>query len=196
MALLVAPVVLAPFVMAEDNLYLDTDKIELKDPLVRVTRPAKEWSFIDLAVLKKRELEKAGSGKGRVEDAFEKLKVQMQYSAANANFIIYAWKDEHQDVSVEKLGGDALTETQSFFKDKGKTTQNGKTKLGKLDAWGFEVSGKLVANDDEIVATKVLVYRPDDKEVFLLTLEVPKKNAESVSKFKKKLFSADTVKLQ
>ena len=135
LALLTAPLALA---LAEDSPYLEnTEKVELDKPLLRVTKPAKEWSFMNLQVLKKQELAKAGSAKGRVEDAFQHLKAQMQLSTANANFYVYAWSDERKDASSEKIAGEILEQTRGFFKDKGKVVANAKATLGKLEVWAW-----------------------------------------------------------
>src|SRR3954447_25286221 len=92
---LIVPLAVA---LAEDSPYLEnTDKVELEKPLLRVTKPAKEWTFLNLAVLKKQELAKAGSAKGRVEDAFQNLKAQLNLGSASASFFVYAWTDERKD---------------------------------------------------------------------------------------------------
>jgi hypothetical protein len=196
--LLLTALLLAPCAFADDSPFLEnTDKVELAQPLLRVTRPSKEWVFIDLEVLKKQELKKAGSAKGPVEDMFQRLKAELQYSAANASFFVYAWSDTRKDPTPETLGGEVLEITRSFFKDKGKVTGNAKTRLGKLDAWGIEVEGMVASGgDDEMSVSKLVVYRPDDKMVFLLALEVPKKKLDLVKKEKKRLFTSDVVKLQ
>ncbi len=185
---------------AEDSIYLEnTDKVELDKPLLRVTKPAKEWTFMNLRVLKEKEMVKAGSAKGRVEDAFQYLKAQLQLSSANANFYVYAWPDERKDLTSEKVGGELLEQTRGFFKDKGKVLANGKATLGKLEAWGIEVEGKLegaAEGADETHVAKLTVYRPADKTVFVLAFELPKKKLDAVKKDKKKLFSPDVVKLQ
>jgi hypothetical protein len=196
--LILTALLLAPCVFADDSLFLEnTEKVELKEPLLRVTRPDKEWVFLDLEVLKKQELKKAGSAKGPVEDTFAKLKAELQLSSANASFFVYAWSDTHKEPpTAETLGGEVMEQTRGFFKDKGKVVGNGKAKLGKLDAWGIEVEGTLTSGGDELSVSKLVVYRPDDKFVFLLSLEVPKKKLEQVKKEKKKLFTSDVVKLQ
>jgi hypothetical protein len=185
------------FAFADDSPFLEgTEKIELKEPLLRVTRPAKEWAFLDLAVMKKKALEKAGSAKGPVEDMYDKLKVQLEYSSAGADFFVWAVTDQRADLTPDKLGGEILEQTRGFFKDKGKVTGNAKAKLGKLDAWGIEVEGALASTGTEMDVCKLVVYRPDDKVVFVLSLEVPKDKAAQVKKDKKKLFSTDCVKIQ
>ncbi len=196
--LILTALLLAPCVFADDSAFLEnTEKVELKEPLLRVTRPSKEWVFMDLEVLKKQELKKAGSAKGPVEDTFQRLKAELQFSSANASFFVYAWSDAHKEPPTpETLGGEILEQTRNFFKDKGKVVSSSKAKLGKLDGWGVEVEGTLTQGGDELSVSKLVVYRPEDKTVFLLSLEVPRKKADLVKKEKKKLFTSDVVKLQ
>lgn len=182
---------------AEDSPYLEnTEKVELEKPLLRVTKPAKEWTFMNLQVLKKQEMAKAGSAKGRVEDAFQHLKAQLQLSTASANFYVYAWPDERKEVTSEKVGGELLEQTRGFFKEKGKVVSNAKAVLGKLEAWGIELEGKLEGGEEEMHVAKLVCFRPADKMVFVLALEVPKKKLDQVKKDRKKLFSADVVRIQ
>jgi hypothetical protein len=164
----------------DKDLYLEnTEKVELKDPNVRVTRPNRDWQFLNLEALNKKDPSKAN----------DKLKARLTQGGASANFYVLAWPDEREDASSEKIGQEQLESTQSFFKDKGKVTQRGRSKQQKLDAWGFEVEGALAQGGDEFVVSKLIVYRPGDKHVFVLSLEVPKKNVEQVKKDKAKLFS-------
>ena len=191
----------ALFVHADDSPYLEnTDKVELEKPLLRVSKPAKEWTFMNLQVLKKQDLARAGSAKGRVEDAYQHLKAQLNLGSASANFYVYAWTDDRKDVTSEKIGGELLEQCRGCFKDKGKVASNGKTAHGKLEAWGFEVEGKLEGADpsstDETHVAKLAVFRPSDKMAFVLSLELPKKKLDAIRKDKKKLFSPDVVKLQ
>jgi hypothetical protein len=156
-----------------------TEKVEVKTPPVRITRPNKDWAFVNLEALNKKEPEKSN----------EKLKARLLQGGASANFYVFAWSEERDEVTSESLGQEQLEITRGFFKDKGKVVSSGRSKLQKLDAWSFEVQGVLASGGDELSVSKLVVYRPGDKQIFVLSLEVPKKNLEQVKKDKPKLFA-------
>jgi hypothetical protein len=178
----------------KDDVYLPdtTEKVEVKDIALRVTRPGKDWSFLNLETLNKKELEKAQPGQQqRIQEAQERLKVREFYGSANANFYVFSWKDDRENLDLEKLGNEQLDATQGALKDKGKVLASAKTKLGKHEAWGFDVEGALASggNSDVLAVSKLVIYRAEDKRVFVLSLEYPKAKADLVKKVRSKLFT-------
>jgi hypothetical protein len=181
---LVLPLVLCAATLGlgqeDKDVYLEgTEKVEVKEPAVRVVRPSRDWVFINLDALNKKQPQGANPN----------LKARLLQGGANANFYVIAWPDERADTSSEKVGAEQLEATRNFFKDKGKVLQNGATRASKLDAWGLEVEGTPASGGDPLVVSKVVVYRAADKQVFILSLEVPKKTVDLVKKDKAKLFS-------
>jgi hypothetical protein len=185
----------APFALGDDKkdekkdeTFLDVDKLETKDPVIHITRPSKDWVFINLDLVFKKELEKA-TDKPTLMINQSKQKARLFYGSANASFFVMSWNDAREDLTVEKLGTEMFEATVGAFKDKPKVLGNGRTKLGKLEAWGVEIEGTLQNGTEALSSSKMIVWRPEDKRVISLILELPLKNVALVKKDKAKLFA-------
>lgn len=181
LALLVAPLA---FGDDDKDLYLDQEKVEVKEPALKVTRPSRDWQFLSIEALNKKY-------PGQKD---EKLKARLYQGGANANFYVLSWTDERAELTTEKVGDEQQESCRSCFKEKGKLGWKGHTKVGKYSAWTFEVEGALASNGDELFVSKSVIYRAADKMVFVLSLELPKKNVKLVEKDKSKLFSGVEIK--
>ena len=174
----------------KDEVFLDgVEKVDLKEPLLRVTRPSKSWVFLNLDLLKKQELDKATRRREAILEEQSRLHARLYYGSASATFFVMSWVDDRKDLTAETLGGEVLAQTKAALKDGGKVTANGRAKHGKLEAWGIELEGAPAAGGEELCVSKLVFVRPEDRRVFLLILEHPKKHAELVKKEKGKLFS-------
>src|SRR5262249_34245370 len=96
-ALFVASLALAPFALAADpNCYMPegTEKVEVKEPAMKVTRPNRDWVFLDLEALGKKDPQKRDVN----------LRARLLQGGASANFYVMAWKDEREELTSEKVG--------------------------------------------------------------------------------------------
>jgi hypothetical protein len=164
---------------AQDPALIDESKEKLvaKEPPFALTRPSKEWVFIDLEKAK----EKLAREKtiGAAEEAFKTIKARLYHGGHPADFFVYAWEDSRDELSSSSVGNEQLEQTKARLKD-AKVTGSGATTLGKHKAFAFEAEGSF--DGKPLAVSKLIVYRATDKQVFVVSLECPKDKAKLARK--------------
>jgi hypothetical protein len=153
------------------------EKLVSKEPPFAVTRPNKEWVFIDLERAKAKELREHGFS--AAEEAFKTLKARLWHGGHPADLYIHSWPDNREDASSEKVGLEVLEQTNRALKD-AKVTGKGPTTLGKHKAFAFEIEGTFQGKP--LAVSKVVVWREADKQTFVISLECPKDRAKVARK--------------
>lgn len=153
------------------------EKLVSKEPAFAVTRPNKEWVFIDLERAKVKAIRSRGAV--AADEEFKTLRGHLWHGGHPADLYIHSWPDIGEDASSAKVGEAVLEQTKKALKD-AKVTGKGPTTLGKNKAFAFEIEGSFQGK--ELAVSKVVVWREADKQVFVISLECPKDRAKVARK--------------
>jgi hypothetical protein len=156
----------------------DQEKLVSKEPPFAIQRPNKEWVFIDLARAKKAEAARLNSP-SQAEENYRTVKARLYHGGNSADLFVYVLDDPREGLDSGKVGEEQLAGTKAVLKE-AKVTAAGPTKLSKRAAYAFEVEGKL--GEKVLAVSKVVVYREEDKKVFVISLECPKEKAKAARK--------------
>ena len=169
-ALLLALAALAALpALAEDEPPYDVEQEELKSeaPPFKLERPSDSWLFIKLDLLKE-QLRK----KGEDTSGMQTLKGRLWWGAAKADIYLNVWPSPDGSEDVEAVGKARLEALQKNLLEP--QVKSAKLKpVGKRAAYVFELEGKPPRQGAQpITIVQAVVLRPEDKQVFVITLEV------------------------
>jgi hypothetical protein len=156
----------------DEPILVGQERFDCQEPPFRLERPSDSWQFLDLAVLERKAREAHQDTSG-----YQALKARLWQGATRANIYVYVQPDlvnRAAPPEPAELGQPIAQGLVAALLD-GKLEQEGAVRVGSRAGWTFEVHGRPhePANAPPIAVLGTVVYRPEDHQIFKLTLECP-----------------------
>jgi hypothetical protein len=161
--------------------FLQVDKVDVETPPCRIERPSDSWLFLDLEVMRRQAIEQKQDVSG-----YATLKARLYHGRTRSNIFVKAEADVVHRAEPPKAADLAKPMADGLVAalTDGKLEQQGAARVGAREGWLFEVRGKPKdpPNAAPVVIVRAVVYRPEDHQIFTITLEGPAEKAADLRK--------------
>lgn len=161
--------------------FLEVDRVDIETPPCRIERPSDSWQFVNLEVMHRKAIEAKQDVSGYVT-----LKARLFHGRTRTNIFVKVEPDVVHRAEPPKPTDLAKPMIDGFVAAlvEGKLVKQGSVQVGAREGWLFEVRGKPrdPAGAPPIVLVRAVVYRPEDHQLFTITLEGPADRAADLRK--------------
>jgi hypothetical protein len=166
----------------EDPPFLEgQDRVDIETPAMRVERPSDSWMFLNLEVLQRQAREARQDVSGYLH-----LKARLWHGSTRSNIFVHAQPDtvNRAEPPTPQAIAEPLMQGLVQALTEGKVEQQGAVRVGNREGWSFEVHGRPRGepNGALVAIMRAVVYRNEDHQIFMFTLEA---TADKIGPLKK-----------
>ncbi len=155
------------------------EAVDVQAPPCRIERPSDGWLFLNLEVLAQR-----ARAAGQDARGYEALKARLWRGSARANIYVRAQPDvvaRREPATSAELGRATLARMQEAWPG-ARVVQQGAVRVGRREGFVFELHATPPGAKQPVALVLATVFRPEDNQIFTLSLEVHPDRLEAVRK--------------